>query len=314
MSTNIHTADSIKTLLSTSDAAVEKALLVIYDRQTQDEQDTQGTRHSNGVGFSAVDAEILSSFACWVQRKQSQGVKLGKCLSQKQMALARKKIARYARQLAEVANAKAKGSDQPSMAYFLRNPRQPWQIISESQALAWLEALQAEINRRGETVKLHPLQGAKAGELWINYGYQVLTVVNAGSSPDGETSQEEEAKEVAKKASALVQKGKAELAAEELESFAARWEAPSKTAHNAFFPDTWDIEAEAEMEAQGAKLEAEMWAMEAQGDREGTLRDETAKMEARQEMERHSLKTYAADPEAREFRAARSKISDWLTR
>lgn len=120
--TKLQTADSIKALLTNvetpkheaiANMAVERALIILYERQTADEQASHSTNHENGMGFSAFDAEILSSFACQINSKVGKHndylgrvAKLGECLSKKQMELARKRVVRYARQLAEVANAK----------------------------------------------------------------------------------------------------------------------------------------------------------------------------------------------------------------
>ena len=68
-----------------------RALLRIYEDQTAEEQNAGHTRDHNGVGFSGVDGEILSSFASQVQK--------GRIMSVKQMALIHKKMPRYARQL-----------------------------------------------------------------------------------------------------------------------------------------------------------------------------------------------------------------------
>lgn len=103
----IHTVESIKDLLGNSNAAVERALIVLYERQTADEQVSAVTSHKNGRGFNAIDAEILTSFACQVEKNVGRGLKLGQCLSEKQMVLARKKVVRYVKQLVEVANEKA---------------------------------------------------------------------------------------------------------------------------------------------------------------------------------------------------------------
>lgn len=126
-----YTQDTIKALLETSNKAVEKALLTLYDRQTEDEQVSQATSHVNGRGFSAFDVEILSSFACWIQRKQGQKVELGKCLTEKQMILARKKVVRYAKQLAEVANAKATPKEEVKMDKGLELEREQWAMENE---------------------------------------------------------------------------------------------------------------------------------------------------------------------------------------
>jgi hypothetical protein len=101
--------EAIRELLRREDVrgnyAVEEAVLRIYDRQTDDEQELQSTKHANGRGFSAFDAEILSSFAVQI-RANRYGRPNGQRLSAKQMTIARKKIVYYARQLAEIAEQK----------------------------------------------------------------------------------------------------------------------------------------------------------------------------------------------------------------
>jgi hypothetical protein len=110
------TKDSIRELLLKSDAAVERGILAIYDRQTQDEKVSETTNHQNGVGFSGADAQILSSFAEQIEKKLQRGIKAGQCLSVKQMELARKKIVRYSRQLLEIAEAKSCSPNDVSQA------------------------------------------------------------------------------------------------------------------------------------------------------------------------------------------------------
>ncbi len=88
--------ENIRELLETNDKAVLRGILVIYSLQTFDEQATRSTTKYNGVGFSGVDAEFMSSLAESIQ-------KYGR-LTDKQMTYARKKIKKYAKQLAKVAN------------------------------------------------------------------------------------------------------------------------------------------------------------------------------------------------------------------
>jgi hypothetical protein len=87
--------------------AAENALLGLYARQTADEQQNQTTSHTNGMGFSGCDADILSSFAEQVERKRERGARSGQCLSEKQLSLLRKKLVKYGRQLLEIAEEKA---------------------------------------------------------------------------------------------------------------------------------------------------------------------------------------------------------------
>lgn len=94
--------ETIQELLDTNDKAVLRAVLAIYDRQTDDEQLSEQTRELNNIGFSGVDGEIMSSFAKQIQKRGF--------LSAKQMLIARKKMKRYWRQLAEIASENGKNS------------------------------------------------------------------------------------------------------------------------------------------------------------------------------------------------------------
>lgn len=87
--------DAIQSLLECNDRAVCKALVAIYERQTEHEKCIGQTKEHNGVGFSAFDAEFLSSLA--------EQVKTRGTLSPRQLELARKKIKSYWRQLLEIA-------------------------------------------------------------------------------------------------------------------------------------------------------------------------------------------------------------------
>lgn len=89
---------AIQELVLTNDNAAVKALLVIYSHQTQSEQACENTTDSNGVGFTAFDAEILTSFA---QFYQSAGF-----LTRKQMELLKKRIVKYWRQLLQAVEAR----------------------------------------------------------------------------------------------------------------------------------------------------------------------------------------------------------------
>lgn len=85
----------IQTLLDKNDLAVCRALVVIFERQTDSEKACDSTEDKNDIGFSGVDAEICSSFA---KQFMSRGY-----LSPKQMVIARKKMKKYWKQLAEIA-------------------------------------------------------------------------------------------------------------------------------------------------------------------------------------------------------------------
>lgn len=88
---------AIHALLDESDAAVARALMTIYSRQTADEQSSETTKHHNGVGFTARDAAWLSDIAKKWQR-------YGRWASERQCNAVRRAIKKYWRQLlAEIA-------------------------------------------------------------------------------------------------------------------------------------------------------------------------------------------------------------------
>lgn len=315
----VHTSESIKALLETSSKAVEKGILVIYDRQTQDEKTTESTNHQNGVGFSGADAEILSSFAAQILRKQSRGIELGKCLSEKQMAIAKKKIARYSRQLAEVANEKlgltskeaikealkaAKVAEAPkvevkaekapevkaSLGYWIMTPSKGWKASSEAEAQAYLSSLQVEISRRGHSGKVASFKAISEmvdGDFSINYQGQLLQAMEAGIVPDSTEWAIKVARTQFKKIG--MTEAQIEVEIKRIIRVAAEKEAAKKA-------------------EESLNLEREMWEMEAQGDREGTIRDEKAKFEARKAMETSGPPSIASS----DFKSAKAKITDWL--
>ena len=90
------TPDIIKNIVGSNDDQCKKALLKLYAYQTSDEQMIGTTRYINGVGFSGADADILTSFAKQLQKNNY--------LSPKQMNILRKKMTKYSKQLARIAN------------------------------------------------------------------------------------------------------------------------------------------------------------------------------------------------------------------
>ena len=81
----------LREMLGTNAKWAIAGLSRIYANQTADEQDSGMTSEDNGIGFTGVDAEILSSFAEQVEK--------GRTLSPKQMTLLFKKMPKYAKQL-----------------------------------------------------------------------------------------------------------------------------------------------------------------------------------------------------------------------
>ena len=87
----------IISLIETCDRMIlYRMLRALYNRQTWLEQAAQVTNAHNGVGFTAFDAELLSGVA-------EQASKY-KTLTEGQAAVVRRRLKKYARQLAEIAN------------------------------------------------------------------------------------------------------------------------------------------------------------------------------------------------------------------
>lgn len=74
--------DEIVALIERNDAAVARALMIVYENQTVDEKSRQTTCHHNGVGFTARDAAFLSDIAKkwkiwgrWASKRQCDAVR-----------------------------------------------------------------------------------------------------------------------------------------------------------------------------------------------------------------------------------------------
>lgn len=93
--------------IATDDAWLTRGLVAIYMRQTADEQAAGTTKLNNGIGFNGCDAEFLSSLAEQVVEWYAKDphARRPKPLSDKQLAACRKAMAKYAGQLAKIANA-----------------------------------------------------------------------------------------------------------------------------------------------------------------------------------------------------------------
>lgn len=105
--TNVNqlTGTDIVKLLETNDQAVARALVVLYERQTEDEKVSENTRHHNNRGFRPCHARMGTSMAKFYLRNGF--------LSPKQVAYWRKqgkegmRISIYWRQLLDAAHKKA---------------------------------------------------------------------------------------------------------------------------------------------------------------------------------------------------------------
>lgn len=93
------TSQMIANLLDTNNLAVERAIIVIYERQTYDEQRDSTTKHLNDRGFSASTARVGTYFARWIRS--------GQHLTGNHLSRARGIAKLHIKQLVEAANQKA---------------------------------------------------------------------------------------------------------------------------------------------------------------------------------------------------------------
>jgi hypothetical protein len=90
--------EEIEKMIKTSDKAVERGILAIYNKQTEMEKATRETMVYNNVGFNASHARLGSYYANWISS--------GKHLDGKHLEKGRKLILHYATQLTLISNKK----------------------------------------------------------------------------------------------------------------------------------------------------------------------------------------------------------------
>lgn len=93
----VWTKEEIADHMKNEDTWLYRGILAIYNKQTHNEQLSGETHELNGVGFNGADATIMSSFAEFLKNTGF--------LTPKQQVIARKKMMKYAGQLAKIANA-----------------------------------------------------------------------------------------------------------------------------------------------------------------------------------------------------------------
>jgi hypothetical protein len=100
------TVEEIKEGLKTKDKWVYRAILAIFNLQTDQEQDSEATLDHNGIGFNSFDGHLLGSYAKQIQRwnNDKSVLRFPTPLSKKQTSIARNKIMKYSSQLVKIAN------------------------------------------------------------------------------------------------------------------------------------------------------------------------------------------------------------------
>ena len=89
----MYTKEFIKEKLSTDLRWIERGLIVLYNRQTTDEQQSKNTKHLNGRGFNSVDSSFLTYCSEYILK--------GNHLSGKYLERVKKRLPRYWNQIRE---------------------------------------------------------------------------------------------------------------------------------------------------------------------------------------------------------------------
>ena len=128
-----YTKEQIAEKLATNNTWLFRAILAIYNKQTDAEQAVGVTREDNGVGFNGVDSVILSSFAKQIKTWEvATGRRFPTPLSPKQITIARAKMKKYAGQLAKIANAGIAAAVQPAPASTLSQEEEEFNSVQEA--------------------------------------------------------------------------------------------------------------------------------------------------------------------------------------
>ena len=89
-----YTKEQIKENLSTNLSWMERTVIVLYNRQTEDEKFSKETKHQNGIGFNGTDSRYLT----WV----AEYLLKGNHLSGRHIEKVGKKLPKYWRQVKEL--------------------------------------------------------------------------------------------------------------------------------------------------------------------------------------------------------------------
>lgn len=85
----------IQTKLEHDNDFLFKCVLLLFERQEEDEQRTKATRHQNGVGFNKADGYMLATFAGHVKLEDWEAIA-------DRIDDARKRMLKYAGQLSGI--------------------------------------------------------------------------------------------------------------------------------------------------------------------------------------------------------------------
>lgn len=108
------TREQIEGLLKTNPIFVERSIVELFRRQTEDEKQINNATHTNLKGFNKPDARRMTIYAKSIIKRRKERDE-GNRLDEWQMKDAHKRIMKYAGQLAKIANDKAMEKAQTHM-------------------------------------------------------------------------------------------------------------------------------------------------------------------------------------------------------
>lgn len=97
------TRAQIENLLNTNPIFVERSIVQLFKRQTEDEKQVNNATHNNYRGFNKPDARRMTIYAKSIIKRRKERVE-GQRLDEWQMLDAQKRVMKYAGQLAKIAN------------------------------------------------------------------------------------------------------------------------------------------------------------------------------------------------------------------
>jgi len=129
------TEERIVNLLVNKPMAVERAIVAIYNNQTDTEKSAGATLKDNGIGFSGADARMGSYMAQW-------HISTGKPFTGKFKKRAARMAHKYRKQLVAIANAKAKKKSKQTVIY-----TKPTSLAVETEKKFVAEALKEKVSK-----------------------------------------------------------------------------------------------------------------------------------------------------------------------
>jgi hypothetical protein len=94
----MYTKEQIKEQLSTNPKWIERGIVVLYQRQTEDEKRSGNTITENSIGFNSSDSRYLSYCAKWVLS--------GNTLNEKHLKKCGSKLPKYWKQIMDIIKSK----------------------------------------------------------------------------------------------------------------------------------------------------------------------------------------------------------------